>query len=210
MKVILDGPDNEPFDPAKDLRVFVAYLNAPFAHRAKATLERIGQDASEQGRLVYTMWDFNSLAEPMLSGIASGEALAADIIVFAAPEAKCLPKGVRDWIADWLLRKKDFPQALVAVASLHRDPEQAQAEPVLPRYLARVAKYGSMHFFAEGSDGKAQVDRDKVRAGLAGESGTAGQKVFPLPAPLAGSQSMVTSLYGTMSPAAQRACQAAA
>lgn len=152
MKLILQGTDDELFDPATDLRVLVAYSNVAFALRAKTLLARIAQRADQLGRMVFSLWDFNSLAEPVLSPIATEEALGVDIILVAAPEGKVLPKGVRDWMARWLRAKKDFPQALVA--SLYRDLATAPAHPIVLPYLARVAKRGAMHFFPGAGAGK--------------------------------------------------------
>ena len=208
MKMILAGSANELFDPVLDLRVVVAYQNSALALRARALLERVAQAAARPGRLIYSLWDFTGLAEPALLPIACQEALAADIIVVAAVEGKALPKGVRDWVARWLRKKNDLPQALVA--SLHPDPEQTPAPPVVRPYLAGVAEHGKMQFFASPSDGHGPVAPAEAGDGVGRKSRPAGQAVFPLPAPPAGASVALTNLYATMPPAAHALCRAAA
>lgn len=208
MKLILDGTDNEVFDPATDLRVLVAYPNAAFALRAKAMLARVAQDAGKFGRLIYSLWDFNSLAEPVLQPIAAEEALAADIVLFAAPEGKALPKGVREWIARWLVTKNELPQAMVA--SLHTDPATAPNPPVVLTYLARVAKYGGMNFFAGGGEAKPPVNLAKFRAELAETAGPVGMKNPPSLTASRKEDSAGQNLYANVVPAAQPLCRPAA
>ncbi len=207
MKVILDGTDNEAFDPVSDLRVLVAYPNAAFARRAKVMLQRVGQAAGEQGRLIYSLWDFSCLAEPRLLQIATEEALAADIIIFSAPEGKSLPKSVRDWVSRWLLLKKEIPQALVAC--LHHEESPAPTDPILLRYLASVAECGDMSFFAAGNGSEVRADLAELRVKREGTSQRAGPAVSPQLANRAGAPPGITCIYATGTPAAQRGCRAA-
>ena len=186
MKVILDGSDSQRFDKVRDIRVLVAYQNAAFALRSEAMLERVGSAAGEGGRLIYTLWDFASLAVTPLIKIAAEDASNSDIVVFAAQEGEVLPKSVRDWIARWLLIKNGLPK--VMVASLQPDPEHGRRPPVLLPYLAQVAEYGKMHFFAGTSEGLAQVDQNVIRLAHSGTTGTARKKVFTRPAPVTDTQ----------------------
>jgi hypothetical protein len=52
MKLVLNHPSMEPFEPAKDLKVVVACEGSTNAQQACALLERVGRDSEGEGRLV--------------------------------------------------------------------------------------------------------------------------------------------------------------
>ncbi len=191
MKVIREGTDHGVFDTATDLRVLVAYQNAAFALRTKAMLEQVARDETRRGRLVYRLWEFNSLGDPVLLPIATAEVLAADIVVFSAQEGMALPKAVLNWTARWLLARESLPQALIA--SLHQDPEAPEPVQafVLP-YLAGVAKYGRMHFFAAGKDVRVWLDLKKIEAEHHGQAFGADPRLGASLPPLARSEYRLT------------------
>lgn len=205
MKVILEGTDDEPFDPANDLRVLVAYLNSGLALRAHAMLERVGREAGESGRLIFSLWDFNSLSEPALVPLAVAAAKEADMIVFATPEGQPLPRQVRDWIAHWLLTKKELPRALVA----NLDPESAPptAKPVVRPYLEKVASNGKMHFWARASDAQTPLDTARLKAQRAGDQVKGSKAIARQNATRAGWRSKPSGIHATATSVAQECCR---
>ena len=107
-----------------------------------------------------TIRRFDVLSDPSFLELAVSEALAADINVIAMSEGKGLPQKVRNWIARWLLMKQDRPLALAASLDHHRVKASDQRS-VLP-YLAKLAHYGKMQFFANGYDETHRVDLGNI------------------------------------------------
>jgi len=136
-------------EQSQPLRVLVAYEDFAAGTRAMAMLNRVESQSGEPGELTHMMWRFDVVADADFFELAVKEALKADIIVIAAREGKGLPQRIKDWIARWLLMKQSRPLALVA--TLDYRPVKASSEaPVLP-YLAKLASFGKMQFFANGS-----------------------------------------------------------
>ena len=196
MKVIFAGPDSPPFEPADDLRVLVAYRNSAFALRARDLLDRVGNEAGETGRMICSLWNFDSLAVPVLALLALADAKEADLVVFATQEGEALPWDVHLWIARWFLTAPDLPRALVAI--LDSEPAQAKAPPVVRAYLEKVARNGKMQFFARGCNATAPLHLEALNAQFARdhEIGTVIQQT-------AGRRSGAPGIYSRVTPAAQ-------
>ncbi len=199
MKVIIEGRDNVLFDAANDLRVVVAHLNSAFALRTHAVLERMGREAGGSGRLICSLWDFNSLAEPALSPMAVAETQQANLVVIATQEGAALPREVCLWIIKSLVTKPGHPRALIAI--LDFDLAQPETHPVVRPYLQIVARYGELSFFASDSDAKELLDLKAYRAQLARASATGDKKVVPQTPPAADWRSELPRAYATVSPA---------
>jgi hypothetical protein len=133
--------------PNDALQVLVAYEDLAAGKRAMEMLERVSRQCGEPGRWVHSMWRFDVLADATYLTVAVSEALTADIIVIAAREGEPLPQRVRDWIAHWLLVKKDRPAALVATLDYPRP-----AQPCVLPYLEKSAHLGRLQFFANGQE----------------------------------------------------------
>jgi hypothetical protein len=206
VKVILDGTDNKPFDEVRDMRVLLVYQSAAHALRTTAMLERVGQAAGEGGRLIFTPWDFDSLAVMPLMHIAVEDARNSDIIVFAAEEGELLPQQVRNWISCWLGAKFGHPRALVA--NLQPRPEPTLAPPV--PYLAKVAEQGKMHFFSGTNESLAHVDMDLVRVAHPVTSRTVTVRSSTQPEPATETQIPVSILSDNLVPQEHRRRQTAA
>jgi hypothetical protein len=121
-----------------------------------AILKRVDSQCGLQGQLNYVMWRFDVLAEASFFELAVNEALAADIIVIATREGKGLPQRIRDWIARWLLMKQHRPLALVAALNYPR--VKANRDWLVLPYLAKLARFGKMQFFANDSGPAAEVE----------------------------------------------------
>ena len=198
MKVILDGTDSQPFDQVGDIRALVVYQNAAFALRSKAMLERVGRAAGKGGRLIYTLWDFDSLAAPALMAVAADDARNSDIVVFAAQEGEILPRAVRNWISCWIGTRSGHPRAIVASLQFH--PEHSRRPPVLLPYLAQVAEHGKMHFFSGTTESLAHVDMDLVRVSHGVTIGTEGKGTLRWPAPATDTQAEMPNESERFSP----------
>jgi hypothetical protein len=139
---------NEANDEDSHLNVLVAYEDFAAGTRAMAMLKRVGNQCGRQARLIHTMWRFDVLSDASYFELAVSEALAADIIVISAREGKSLPQRIREWISHWLLMKIRRPVALVA--TLDYPQVRIKREACVLPYLAKLAHYGNMPFFANG------------------------------------------------------------
>src|ERR1017187_5882789 len=66
MKLVLDQPCMNPFDPTTDLRVLIACEDSAAAGQACAVLECLGRNCEPDGRLIYQWWNFEVLAITLL------------------------------------------------------------------------------------------------------------------------------------------------
>jgi hypothetical protein len=126
--------------------VFVAYEDFAAGIRAMAMLKRVDNRCDQPGQLLPIMWRFDVLSDASFFELAVSEALAADIIVIATRKGKGLPQRIKDWIARWLLLKQRRPLALVATLD-YRPVKASSKASVLP-YLAKLARFGKLQFFA--------------------------------------------------------------
>ena len=202
----MDDPDNEPFDPADDLRVVVAYLNSAFALRASTLLERVAREAGTPGRLICSLWEFKSLAEPALARLAVGDAKAANLIVIATQEGEALPPEVRSWLGHVLVTKQEHPRALAAVLDL--DPARPEAQRGVRSYLEEVARRSEMQFYASGSDANTPLDLQKLRKPSPGKKADAAKRPKPPTAPTTGWRSGCLGFYAILTLAARGVCLA--
>ncbi len=158
MKLVLDQPWMQPFDPAKDVRVVIACEDSTAAEQACALLDCVGKDCGAGGRLIYRWWNFEVLAINSLRELASYEAAAADLIIIAAHESGKLAPGIRDWITRWLELRKGRGGALVAL--LASTPEVTGAPKVVFSKLKASAARGHLDFFAATCDPEAAREID--------------------------------------------------
>jgi hypothetical protein len=149
MKLVLNQPCIEPFEPAKDLKVVVVCEDSTAAGRACAMLERIGRNAGMVGRMIYNWWNFEVLAITVLKKLAASEAAEADLIVIAAHDGSRLPEAVIDWISQWLAIAEHRPRALVAL--LGSGITRNGNSPDILSKLEKIAEWGQMNFFAGGA-----------------------------------------------------------
>jgi hypothetical protein len=149
MTVVLNQPDMEPFEPAKDLMVVVACQDFKSVRHAGALLERIGGDIHAEGRLVCRWWSFECLAMSVLQKLAASHAAEADMILVAAHDGAELPEKVADWISLWLPMGENHSRALVCLLDSDK-PKQRASHGILSQ-LKKVAELGRMDFFATGT-----------------------------------------------------------
>lgn len=150
MKLVLDQPWMEPFDPAMDVRVLIACEDSTAAEQACALLDCVGRDCGPDGRLIYRWWNFEVLAVNSLRELASYEAAAADLIIVAAHEDGTLRPEIANWITRWLNLRKGRPGALVAL--LEADPNAPGVPRAVFSKLKAAAARGHLDFFVSMSD----------------------------------------------------------
>jgi hypothetical protein len=150
MKLVLNLPCMEPFEPTKDLKVLIACQGSIAAERVCAMLTRVGRNCGVEGRLIYTWWPFDSLAVTSLKKLAAIEAAAANVIVIDAQDQEELPEVVIDWCSKWLAMADYQPKALVALCD--SDTPKKGVTQVVISQLKQVAEWGQMDFFANGSE----------------------------------------------------------
>lgn len=141
------------------IKVLVAYDSFRSGCRAMALLKRLGGGGAA-GELTHVMVRFDLLADAAFFELAVGEALAADLVVIATIEGRELPREVRDWLGQWLLRRQDVPQALVGTFDYSQT--KACGPGCVSAYLEKLAGYGKMPFFTGGGDRAPAVDFGRV------------------------------------------------
>jgi hypothetical protein len=134
------------------LKVVIAYETLDAALRAKEMSERLKAELNSSCEV----WSMESLAHLPLRQLAATAASEADIVVIAARNAQALPLHLKDWIEDWLVRKKPGPTALVALYDEEQEAprETPQGSPSLGTYLDLIAERGGMDFFSNTGDGR--------------------------------------------------------
>lgn len=147
----LNQPFMAPFEPAKDMRAVIAGEGSADAAKVCAVLERIGRDCQTEGRLIYSWWNFDGLTITALRKLAALEAAAADMIVIAVRDREELPDAVVNWLSQCLAMAEFRPRALVALLDAENGKEGASN--VIISQLKKVAEWGQMDFFANGSEG---------------------------------------------------------
>ena len=147
MNLVLNQPCMKPFDPTSDLRVLIACEDPAAAERACAVLERLASNCQAEGRLIYQWWNFEVLGITALRALATQEAAAADLIIFAVRGHKHLPGVVDNWINRWLDLRNGRRGALVALLDVGRKP--ASDSDGIVSQLKKSAALGNLDFFAE-------------------------------------------------------------
>ncbi len=142
------------------IKVLVAYDNFSSGCRVMALLKRLGGGAATLDDLTHVMVRFDLLADAAFFELAVGEARAADLIVIATCEGRELPREVRDWLGQWLLRRDDVPQALVGTFDYGRT--KVCGPGCVSAYLEKLAGYGNIPFFTSGGDQAPAVDFGRV------------------------------------------------
>ncbi len=127
------------------LKVVIAYETFAAAVRAREISERLTAELKSS----CDVWSMESLIHLPLRQLAATAASEADIVVIAARNPEALPLHLKDWIEDWLPRKKCGPTALEALFDEERQPPP---EPSSPAYLGLIPERGGMDFFSNTGD----------------------------------------------------------
>ena len=128
------------------LKVVIAYETFAAAVRAKEMSGRLTAELNSSCEV----GSMESLIHLPLRQLAATGAAEADIVVIASQNPEALPIHVKDWIEDWLPRKKRGPTALVALFDEEREPPQEPSS--LGIYLGLIAERGGMDFFSNADD----------------------------------------------------------
>ena len=155
MRLELNQPFMEPFEPAKDLKVVIACESSTAAGRVCGVLERIGRNCATDGRLIYSWWNFDGLSIASLRKLAAMEAAAANMIVIAAHDREELPEVVVNWLNQCVAMTEFHPRALVALLDL--DTAKKKISRAIISQLKKVAEWGQMDFFANGTEGELEA-----------------------------------------------------
>ena len=147
MNLVLNGPDESPYEAGKDLNVVIACEDSALAADVCETLELLKGNLAKDGRLLYRWWNFEVLTCPTLRELAAMEAANADIILFGIHEGRALPAPVADWMQRWLKLRQRRPGAVVAVVAASLKTAAATAGNIVVQ-LKKTAAEGQMDFFA--------------------------------------------------------------
>ena len=142
---------------ANNLKVLVAYDDFVSGCRAMALLKRL--EGPGRRELNHIMLRFDLIADVTFFELAVSEALVADVVVIATGEGNQLPRMVRQWVVQWMLRKADSPQALVA--TFEYNPAKAIGQGRIAADLEALADQGRVHFFCNGASQARKLDFGK-------------------------------------------------
>ena len=141
-------------DPKNDspFNVVVVYEDLATGKHAKETYDFLVSRSGRKSEFNNRLWKFDVLQIPKIKESAAKDAVAADMIIFAAHGGEELPANVKSWIETWVGKKESHPGALVA---LFDDPDKRTRKKTSTRsYLQDVASRGKMDFFAQSADKK--------------------------------------------------------
>jgi len=146
---------------AGNIKVLVAYDNFSSGCRAMEILKRLAGRGGVSGELTHFMMRFDLMADATFFELAVSEALVADMVVIATMERMELPQRVQDWVVQWILRKQDAPQALVA--TFEENGNKMKEAGGVAEYLEKLAGYGRIQFFSTEGDQVRKVDFGMVK-----------------------------------------------
>lgn len=99
------------------LKIIVLYQEMGFVGTVVESLRVAGHRIHFPGKLFCALWNFDFVAEPLLSRIAAREGLAADMVLIALRSSEQLPVGVKHWLKIWSCkRERVLPKAEVSHA----------------------------------------------------------------------------------------------
>jgi len=153
---------------AGKINVLVAYDNFGSGCRAMTLLKRIAGRGRVRGELTHVMWRFDLMADAAFFELAVSAAVAANVVVIATAEEYQLPRTVREWVVQWLLRKADVPQALVA--TFEHNPAKASGHGRIAADLETLAGPAREFDFGRVQGNDWAMDSALVRPQAAGQN----------------------------------------
>jgi hypothetical protein len=129
-----------------ELAVMVIYENTKAREAAVAFCDRLVEKFWAHAGFEVSWWSLALLAEAGPARQAAEKAVAADLIVFAAPPEGDLPLHVRAWIEGWLPQRGEREGALVG---LIEGTTQAGELTDKHFYLRRLAHRLGMDYLTE-------------------------------------------------------------
>ena len=146
-------------------KVVIAYETFAAAARARQVSDRLNAELN----LECDVWNMDSLVHAPLRELAAAAAAQADVIIIATHSGEALPTSVKDWIEEWLPRKKSGPTALVAL--LVHNGETSREPTAVCVYLSRIAERGGMDFISNAGDRQRTVFRSAEETNPEGTEG---------------------------------------
>jgi hypothetical protein len=148
LTLALSDEDIAPFEPDGIVKALVFYQNPAAARRAISSLRRIARGTEGEGRLLYTIWQFDFLADPSLMRIALWESGDVDIIILALSSPQHLPPLPSDWLNHWAHTGDSRPMALGVIM----EPAAPACGPdsVALTQFQEAARLANIDFFAWG------------------------------------------------------------
>jgi hypothetical protein len=138
-------PHRAKSEDAPLLKIMVVFEDTCAGLRARQAIESLPLPAGSEPAFKLKLWRWELLRDPLLKARAVREASLADVILLAGHSATELPLGVRDWLAQWLLVKRERPYALgVLLAS---DSAITRDNNDIRHFVQTVAETGKADFF---------------------------------------------------------------
>jgi hypothetical protein len=147
----------------RNIKLLVVYDNFKSGCRAMALLKRLAGRGAVPGELAHVMLRFDLLGDASVFELAVNQALTADLLMIATSEEQALPQNVQAWLGQWLLRKEDAPQALVATFEHH--PAKVRGQNGVSAELERLADYGNVLYFSNEDDPATELIGGPVAGG---------------------------------------------
>lgn len=151
MNLVFKTPDGAPHMAGKDFSVIISCDSAT-GERAGEVLNLLQKNLKrEEGRLLYQLWNIETLAFIQLQELASVEAAKADMVIVGISERCQIFDKVVAWTNRWVNLRKGRPGALVAV--LEADLKKPDILKGMLSQLKEAAGLGQMDFFFTGTKG---------------------------------------------------------
>ncbi|HEY3914722.1 MAG TPA: hypothetical protein VGN61_09575 [Verrucomicrobiae bacterium] len=121
------------------MKALIIYDNVTFAMRANFLLRNAAHSANSKTSWDVNLWRGNMLKFQSLAQEALAEALDADLIVFAGPQASLLPRWLKEWLEQWASRRQIKDAALALIEDQGSPIRQASIAVELRDFARRHA-----------------------------------------------------------------------
>jgi hypothetical protein len=133
----------------EDCEVVVGYDEQPSRDAALRLCHHLENNFKDDLDFAFTWWKFKYLLEPELARQASESAARADLIIISTHYDQELSPDIKNWIEEWLPRRKNPEGALTALTREARHPE-LWVSP-LGLYLSSVGRRAQLDFISPHS-----------------------------------------------------------
>lgn len=164
MNLVLKTCGIGPNQGGKDFSVVISCEDSTVA-RACEILQVLNKKLkNEEGRLLYQLWNIETLAFRELRELGALEAAQADLIIIGIRAGQELPGMVAAWMQRWLDLRQRRPGALMVV--IEAGPKKPEAARASLAQLKEVAASGCLDFFTIGT----KAGRDAMVVGGVSEA----------------------------------------
>lgn len=137
-------------DANQALRVVIAYNDLAAGKRAMRVMASLGNGLGDDIELEPLPWSFDLLEDVDWRGVATRDAVNADIVIVATSDTRPLPPAVKLWVEEIVGRKRGLDAAVVALFGPAEKPDEIDSSRL--GFIQSAARRAGLDFFAPGSE----------------------------------------------------------